>query len=209
MTQVLISGIQINSYGVVQDMSVALPLAESGEEKWAGECAACGKWAGSITERLQRSNIRCRTDFYREWRRRMWERSAYDAIFHLIGAVRDQPTTCAQVALYYGEEASDMLWEMSQLLRGWRAVTLTYGFEERVFGIGESAGKEILCQLIDEMYPFLWGNQVFLQSKMYCEYLIYAQSEMGLLQGVVLPQKRDEDFATKMRQGNLRADGVV
>ena len=210
MTQVLISGMRPTPSGRMEDLSVRLYTdTANGEEKRAGECAACGKWAGAIAERLERNEVRCRTDFYREWRRRMWERSVFDAVFHLLGIVRSQPTTVAQVANYYSEEVSDMVWEMSQLLRGWKALTLTYGFEERLFGVAESVGKEQPCTLISEMYPFVWGNHVFLESKMFVDYLNYAQEEMGLLQGVDLPKKSDDDFRSNMRQGNLRADGVV
>lgn len=34
----------------------------------------------------------------------MWERSVFDAVFHLVGAIRDEPTTLADVANYYSEE---------------------------------------------------------------------------------------------------------
>ena len=103
-----------------------------------------------------------------------------------------------------------MVWEMSQLLRGWKALTLTYGFEERLYGVAESPDvRDEPCTLVPEMYPFIWGNQVYLQSKMFVDYLNYAQQEMGLLPGIELPQKSDEDYASKMRQGNLRADGAV
>ena len=209
MTQVLISGLSVTQFGVA-DLSVRL-MSETaiGEEKWAGECAACGKWAGAIAQRLLRNNIRCKTDFYREWRRRMWERSVYDAVFHLLGSVRSEPTTVEQVATYYSGEVSDMVWEFSQLLRGWKALTLTYGFEERMFGVAEAIGRDQPCTLIEDMYPYVWGNSVFKQSKMFADYLNYAQQEIGLLQGVELPRMNDEDFKSKMRQGNLRADGVI
>ena len=210
MTQVLISGMRVTPLGRVEDLAVRLPTdSATGEAKWAGECAACGKWAGAIAQRLERNNVRCRTDFYREWRRKMWERSVYDAVFHLLGSVRSQPTTVEQVANYYDQEVSDMVWEMSQLLRGWKALTLTYGFEERMYGTAESAGKDQPTMLVDEMYPYIWGNSVFLESKVFIEYLNYAQEEMGLLRGIELPQKSDEDFQSKMRRGNLRADGVI
>ena len=34
----------------------------------------------------------------------MWERSVFDAVFNLIGAIRDKPTTIADVAKYYEAE---------------------------------------------------------------------------------------------------------
>jgi hypothetical protein len=209
MTQVLISGMRILNNNQVEDMKTLLGTDAVGEDKIAGECTACGKWAGSIAARLDRCNVYCRTEFYREWRRKMWERSLYDAVFHLIGAIREEPTTLSDVANYYGEEVSDVVWEMSQLLRGWRAITLTYGFEERLFGVGETSGAGQSCTLVDEMYPFIWGNPVFLESKSFVEYLQYAQQEKGLLRGIVLPQRDEGHYTSHMRQGNLRADGVV
>jgi len=210
MTQVLISGMRVDpKTRQIQDTKTVFGQDANGEDKLAGECAATGKWAGSIMARLERHNVFCRTDFYREWRRRMWERSAYDACFHLVGAVRNEPTTLQQVSNYYSDEVADIVWEMSQLLRGWRAITLTYGFEERLLGIGETAGADQPCVLVSEMYPYVWGSQVFLQSKAFVEYLQYAQAEKGLLQGVELPKRADGDYTSHMRQGNLRADGVI
>lgn len=209
MTQVLISGMRITDDKSVQDLHVSMGADANGENKLTGECAACGKWAGAIARRMEKSNVFCRTDFYREWRRRMWERNVYDAVFHLLGSVREQPTTVAEVGQYYGEEVSDMVWEMSQLLRGWRALTLMYGFEERIFGIAETAGQGMPSTLDPAMYPYIWGNQVFLESKSFVEYLMYAQYEIGWLQGVQLPNRADADYKTVMRSGNLRADGVV
>ena len=123
--------------------------------------------------------------------------------------MRSQPTSLQEVGTYYGEEVSDMVWELSQLLRGWRALTLTYGFEERIFGIAESSGHEIQTQLVDEMYPYIWGNQVFLESLPFTEYLMIAQQDKGLLSSVQLPQRALESYQSNMRKGNLRADGVV
>lgn len=209
MTQVLISGMRLLSNNRVQDMKTFLGSDAVGEDKIAGECSACGKWAGSIAARLGRGNVFCRTEFYREWRRKMWERSVFDAVFHLIGAVRKEKTTLSDVANYYGDEMSDIVWEMSQLLRGWRAITLLYGFEERLLGVGESYGQGQPSMLVDDMYPFVWGSPVFLESKSFVAYLHYAQKEMGLLRTINLPLKNDEDYQSHMRQGNLRADGVV
>jgi hypothetical protein len=102
-----------------------------------------------------------------------------------------------------------MVWEMSQLLRGWKAITMMYGFEERIMGIGELADANQLCAISDEMYPFIWGNSVFLESKMFVAYLQFAQREKRLLQGIELPDKDDSDYTSNMRQGILRADGVI
>ena len=210
MTQVLISGLRVEpATKQIRDVKAFLGVDASGVDKLAGECAATGKWAGSMARRLERSNVFCRTDFYREWRRRMWERTVFDAVFHLIGAIRDQPTTLQDVANYYVEEVGDIAWEMSQKLRGWRAITLMYGFEERLLGIGESAGAEQPCQLVHEMYPYIWGTSVMLESQAFVEYLKYAQNEKGLLPGIELPMRSDSDYSSKMLQGNLRADGVI
>jgi hypothetical protein len=120
MTQVLISGLKINPHSKRPvDISVKLGLDSYGEEKMSGSCTACGKWHGAIAERLERNNVDCQTDFYREWRRKMWERSVYDAVFYLIGAVRSEPTTVANVANYYGDEFSDMVWNISQVSSRW------------------------------------------------------------------------------------------
>jgi len=116
----------------------------------------------------------------------MWERSTFDAAFHVIGVVRSQETSVSQVAEYYADETSDMLWEMSQLLRGWKALTLLYGFEERLFAIAEACGDQPTT-LLPLMYDYIWGNNLFLQSKMFVDYLNYAQSEKQCLQGIALP----------------------
>lgn len=210
MTQVLASGFRLTPAKRVVDTTVALGLDAQGEQKYAGECTACGKWNSAIAARMERNNVRCRVDFYREWRRLMWERSVYDAVFNILGAVRTEPTTVADVANYYGEEVGDMVWEMSGLLRGWRALTLTFGFEERLYGAAEVNGDGLQCTLVDEMYPYIWGNQVFVQSKTFLEYLHYAQKDLGLLQSVQLPPiTSDEDYSSVMRKGNLRADGAI
>eukprot|EP00977_Amphora_coffeiformis_P013342 scaffold3471_cov175-Amphora_coffeaeformis.AAC.16 len=212
MTQCLIGGLQLTPSGRPQDLSVTLGLDSYGENKMANECTACGKFAGAFAERLTRSNVRCSVDFYREWRRKMWERSFHDAVFHLLGSVRDQPTTVADVANYYDQEVSDMCWDLSQKLRGWRAVTLLYGFEERLFGTAEMQGTETPTQPLPDaaMYPFLWGMNVYTESQMVVDYLWYAQTEKGYLQGVELPrQKADGEYTSHMRKGNLRADGVI
>lgn len=69
MTQVLITGVKFAPR--IEDISVNLGNDSQGEVKWANECAVCGKWQGSIAERLERQNVRCKTGFYREWRRLM------------------------------------------------------------------------------------------------------------------------------------------
>ena len=212
MTQCLIGGLQLTPSGRPNDLSVNLGMDSYGENKMANECTACGKFAGAFAERMERSNVRCSVDFYREWRRKMWERSFHDAVLTLVGGVRDQPTTIADVANYYENEVSDMLWDLSQKLRGWRAVTMLFGFEERIFGTGEMQGTETSTQPLPDaaMYPYIWGMNVYLQCQMVVDYLWYAQTEKGYLEGVELPrQKADGEYTSHMRKGNLRADGVV
>ena len=138
----------------------------------------------------------------------MWERAAYDAVLNVVGAVRDQPTSVQQVALYYGDEVSDMLWEIGGKLRGNLAVTLLYGFESRIFGFGEISGKDDPSELDPEMFPYLFPHPME-DSNMIVEYLNFAQSK-GHLAGIVLPRMRDgKERVSKMIQGNLRADGVL
>ena len=138
-----------------------------------------------------------------------WEQSAYDAVFHLVGAVRSEPTTVADVANYYEPEVSDMMWGISGFLRGSRAITLTYGFEERMFGVAEVVGSGQQCVLIEDMYPFLY--EPFEGVPTFNEYLVYAQEECGLLPNANIPRQSASvmDKPPIIRQGNLRADGVI
>jgi len=211
MTQAMMTGYVRTPSGQFKDLTTDLGLDAQGEKKLAGECCACGKWNGAIKERLERNGINCVTDFYRDWRRKMWERHILDAVFNLVGSVRKESTTLANVAQYYEEEVSDMVWEISQQLRGWKAMSLTFGFEERIFGIAENTGKDQQCVVLDEAYQWIWGNKVLTDAPTFLEYLWYAKEEMGLLKTVQLPPKQREGqgVSTKMRSGNLRADGVV
>jgi hypothetical protein len=113
------------------------------------------------------------------------------------------------VAEYYEPETSDMLWSISGYLRGSRAITMTYGFEERLFGVGEKSDPERQCTLIDEMYPFLYAP--FEDIPKISEYLCYAKDECGLLPTVTLSRRGAGKMEKPpiIRQGNLRADGVV
>jgi hypothetical protein len=128
-----------------------------------------------------------------------------DAVFNLVGSVRVEPTTVQQVALYYEEEVSDMLWTISGLLRGSRAITLTYGFEERMFGVAETIKEQ--CVLIDHMYPFLY--EPFQSVPSFLEYMSYAQDERGLLSTATFPRGSIDNNKSIIRPGNLRADGVI
>ena len=207
MTQVMIAGMEVDENGI-KDKSVNLGVDSVGEQKIAGQSAACGKWRGAIAKRLERNQLRCDVDFYRDWRRKMWERNVLDAIFNLVGSVREEATTLQDVANYYEQETSDMIWEITGSLRAWKAVTLLYGFEELLQGVAEATPQQ--CTLVEDRFPYIWGNQVFLGSPKVLEYLHYAQSQRGLLPGVELPPMKEEgDLSTALRQGNLRADGVI
>jgi len=207
-TQVLVSGLKFTDAKRVQDISVQLGFSANEEAKWAGQCTACGKWNGAIAQRMESNAINCKVDFYRDWRRSMWEDSISTAVFHLLGVVRDDPVSYGTVAKYYYDEASEIFWEISAELRGWKAITLTFGFEERMYGFAEAIGENQPCTLDNYMFPYIWGNGAFLQSSTYLQYLHYAQSEKGLLQGIELPPIQ-EKLSTIMRKGNLRADGVI
>lgn len=69
MTQFLVSGFKTKP--IIEDTCTKLGMSANGEDKYAGECAACGKWSGSVEARLENNAIRCKTVFYREWRRLM------------------------------------------------------------------------------------------------------------------------------------------
>jgi len=136
----------------------------------------------------------------------MWERASFDAVFNLIGAVRKEPTTLKDVALYYEEEASDMLWQVTSNLRGWLAVTLSYGFEERLFGFAEQRFAEQQCEIPEEMFPYMFCAPID-KGSMINEYLNYGKDELGLIPNTPLP--KCDTRPSLMRQGNLRADGAI
>jgi hypothetical protein len=135
-----------------------------------------------------------------------WERASFDAIFNLVGAVRDEPTTLKDVAMYYEPETSDMLWQATGNLRGMLAVTLTYGFEERLFGLAEARYGGQMCELSEDMFPFVYCHPLNM-GKMMIEYLNYAKDVKSLLPNTEVPVT--DSTPSSMRQGNLRADGVI
>jgi len=67
----------------------------------------------------------------------MWECAVYDVGMPLIGAVREEPTNHDQVAMYYHDEASDMIWQLATALRGMLAITMTYGAVKRMYRFTE------------------------------------------------------------------------
>lgn len=140
----------------------------------------------------------------------MWERNLLDAAITLVGAVRSEPTKQSEVSRYYEAEVSDMMWQISQTLRSRKAVTLLYGFEERIYGVVENTGAEKPCVLDEVMYPYIWGQPTFTDAKMFLEYLWYAKEECGWIPNVqLLPKPTGEATSSIMREGNLRADGVI
>jgi hypothetical protein len=207
MSQMLVGGFTTpGPIGKPRDLTCNIGTDAGGNTKIAGNCAACGKWAGAIQERLESHDITCKTGFYREWRRMMWERAAFDVVFNLVGALREEPTTIKDVALYYEPEVSDMLWEVTGKLRGMLAVTLLYGFEERLFGFAERRFGEQQCEIDEEMFPYTYCAP-FDQSTMIVEYLNYAKDQRGLIPNTYL--RTCSTQPSLMRQGNLRADGVI
>lgn len=216
MTQVVVgfSMPTVSGYGGVtrkpEDLACYIGLDTQGDEKWAGETQACGKWNGAIASRLECNAIRCQTSFYRDWRRAMWERALYDAVWNVIGAVREEKTNHFEVATYFDIEASDMMWELANGLRGGLAVTLIYGFEDRLFSIAEMRGKDEPCELLDDMYDHI--QNVFPgKARMLLEYCNYAKDRRGLLQNAVVPPVPTElsELPSPVRQGNLRANGII
>ena len=139
----------------------------------------------------------------------MWERAVYDCVWNVVGSVREEKTDHADVAMFYELEASDMMWELANGLRGGLAVTLIYGFEDRLFSIAEMRGKDEICELSDMMFDY--SLNIFPgQCRILKEYLNYAKDNCGLLQGVNVPQVPTQlEGLPKVRQGNLRADGVI
>lgn len=193
-----------------EDLSCMIGHDAQGEEKWAGESQTCGKWNAAVASRLHENGIRCKTVFYREWRRAMWERAIFDCVFNVVGSVRQEKTDHADVAMFYELEASDLMWELANNLRGGLAVTLIYGFEDRLFSIAEMRGKDDICELPDVMFDY--SQNIFPgQCRMLKEYLNYAKDQCGLLQGVNVPPvpTQLDGLPPKTRQGNLRADGVI
>lgn len=193
-----------------EDLACNIGADAYGEEKWAGETQACGKWNGAVVSRLESNGLRCKSTFYREWRRAMWERALYDAVWNVVGAVREDKTDHYQVAAYFETEASDMMWELVNGLRGGLAVTLIYGFEDRLFSFAEMRGKDEPCELKDDMFDHML-NVFPGKARMLWEYCNYAKDRKGLLQLSNVPPVPSElsSLPSKVRTGNLRADGVI
>jgi len=210
-----------------KDYATCFGTDSYGVDKWTGESAVCGKWKEAAALRLETGGLRVVSGFYRDWRRMMWERTLIDSVFGVVGALREQKTSLADVAKYYGNEVGDILWEMTALLRGCLAVTLLYGFEDRMFELVEAHGEETACNLDFENFRKCCGVFVSYKradgkdvpasglssgSRKHDEYVAYAVNVKGLIEGVELQRNEiDAELPAKsaMRQGNLRADGVI
>ena len=204
------------------DLCVKFGEDASAQDKYAGESSSCGKWRDAIVARLGNAHIRCKSCFYREWKRDMWEKSAFDAAFNIVGACAGPDTTLAQVGEFYGDDASEIAWQMSSMLRGSNAIALSYGFEERMFQYAASSGKDVVCSVEPETWDFV--NGVFLQTSikglemgfgdpapLHTEYVDFAVNSKNLLPGldIVIPKTDKPQRESIMREGNLRADGNI
>jgi len=211
-----------NSAFAPMDLSVKFGQDASFIDKYAGESSSCGKWRDAIASRLDKNLIRCKSCFYREWKRDMWERSAFDSAFNLIGACAGEKITLAEVAEFYDEDASEMVWQMSSMLRGSQAIALSYGFEERMFEYAASSGKDIYASIEPDTWDF--SNGVFLQTSikglemgfgdpapLHTEYVDYAINHKKLIPGgsIEIPAVAESQRNSIMRKGNLRADGKI
>ena len=111
MTQCLLGGFTMpdNDYGKPRDLSCKIGLDSQGETKWAGECGACGKWAGAFANRLDSFGIRCRVGFYREWRRWMVRTSTIYLLFREGNDIRNIYQNIRPVHFYH---SFWMLWKI-------------------------------------------------------------------------------------------------
>ncbi|CAM9266493.1 unnamed protein product, partial [Phaeothamnion confervicola] len=159
-----------------------------GQPKYTGESAVCGRWAGALAERLGRSGLRCEIQFYNDWRRVMFEHLVFDCAINLVGALHNnQPVK--DVARYYQAECIEMIEELARALRGILAVTLLYGYEERILAYAESpAVADAKTGVEKETFPwrhgFFYDMSMMAREKgwpdpcpMHSEYLGYGNSE--------------------------------
>lgn len=121
----------VNEYGKVEDDRVSIGADTMGQPKHAAESCVTGKWSGALADRLHRHDFYCAELFYRDWRRNMLERVAFESVFNLVGVLH-QNVPLKEVPEFFGDEVDDMMWEIQRLLRGHLAVTLLTGYEERM-----------------------------------------------------------------------------
>ena len=126
-----------------------------GLKKKVGRTIACGKWAGSVKGRVEGVVKACTKEgeeenwevvdlgFYRDVRRLLFEYTILSSTFNLIGQVHSKTSnealTYADVALGYTDECVEMVQELSSCLRGGLAVTMMFGFEDRIMNLAEYA----------------------------------------------------------------------
>eukprot|EP00520_Triparma_pacifica_P015819 CAMPEP_0118653026 /NCGR_PEP_ID=MMETSP0785-20121206/11622_1 /TAXON_ID=91992 /ORGANISM="Bolidomonas pacifica, Strain CCMP 1866" /LENGTH=370 /DNA_ID=CAMNT_0006545563 /DNA_START=186 /DNA_END=1295 /DNA_ORIENTATION=- len=157
-------------YKLVQN-EVNLGVDAMGIKKVAGRSIACGKWAGSVKGRIEESvKGNCGIEgegenwdlvdlgFYRDVRRILFEYGILTSAIRLVGEVHTKTSgealTFNDVVMSYEGEAIDLIRELSSCLRGGLAVTMMYGFEDRILALAESA-----TMWKDQDAKTLWGGQ--------------------------------------------------
>ena len=146
-----------------QDCLVDLGKDAQGCQKYAAETTVCGKWAGPVSDRLERLGLHCRTVFYMDWRRIMIERCVFESVFNLVGVLHKdqkdrQGVTLGEVGLYYAAEVEDMIVEINRALRGSMAITLMMGIEERLFAYAQHPNIDFRKAKVEK---FKWRNGFF------------------------------------------------
>ncbi|CAM9230913.1 unnamed protein product [Chrysoparadoxa australica] len=137
------------------DLATGLGTDKMGIEKYAGQSVVCGKWAGSLTERLQRSDLLCESIFYDNWRREMLEKVVFGACFNLVGALHDFQSV-GDIGEYYAEEVGDMMNEMQFCLRGQLAVTIPNGYPERAYALAATM-RDVPTAMDPLVFPYRNG----------------------------------------------------
>ncbi|GMI25601.1 hypothetical protein TrCOL_g9438 [Triparma columacea] len=150
---------------------VQLGVDAMGIKKVAGRSIACGKWAGSVKERIEDSVKRCcgvegegenwemiDLGFYRDVRRMLFEYGILTSAVRLVGEVHTKTSgdrlTFNDVVMSYEGETIDLVRELSSCLRGGLAVTMMYGFEDRILALAESSNM-----WKDQEAKTVWGGQ--------------------------------------------------
>lgn len=121
----------VNEFGKIEEDRCSLGEDMMGQPKYAAETSVTGKWAGHFADRLARNSFYCSELFYRDWRRTMLEKVAFESIYHLVGVLH-KSVPVKEVHDYFADEADEMVYEFNRCLRGHLAVTLLSGAEERM-----------------------------------------------------------------------------
>lgn len=127
----------LNEYGKVEEDRTSIGDDRMGVPKYAAETSVTGKWSGHFADRLNRHKFFCAELFYRDWRRVMLERVAFEAAYHLVGVLH-KGVPVKEVHEYFADEVDDMVYEMNRALRGHLAVQLLNGYEERMAAYGQA-----------------------------------------------------------------------